>query len=216
MKYLSLLFISVGITFFSCAQKTNSVPKKSTTLEASLKNYSTAVFASGCFWATEGKFESAIGVKEAVAGYSGGHLKSPTYEAVCSETTGHAEAIKVYYDPKIISYESLLKVFFSGIDPTQVNGQGPDIGSSYRSVIFYANESEKQAAIKYMAEIKSKYKTKLAVELLPLKQFWKAEDYHQDYIYENASQGYIERVSIPKIRKFQKEFPFLVKKGYEW
>ena len=134
---------------------------------AQLKNYSVATFAAGCFWHEEALFESVKGVKEAISGYAGGTTANPTYEDVETGQTGHAETVNVYYDPKTISYETLVKVFFAGQDPTQVNGQGPDHGTQYRSIAFYRNDAEKQAIENEMKSIAGKYKKPIATQVMP-------------------------------------------------
>src|ERR1700759_4975345 len=141
MKYLNI-FLFTASTFFACAQNNRQVASEHPSA-AQLKNYSVATFAAGCFWHEEALFESVKGVKEAISGYAGGTTLNPTYEDVETGTTGHAESVDVYYDPKEISYETLAKIFFAGQDPTQVNGQGPDHGTQYRSIAFYRTPEEK-------------------------------------------------------------------------
>jgi peptide-methionine (S)-S-oxide reductase len=173
----------------------------------------TATFAAGCFWCEEAIFEGLKGVKEAVSGYSGGHTQNPTYEEVCSHTTGHAETVQLYYDPSLISYQTLLEVYFVGQDPTQVNGQGPDHGDSYRSVIFYRNDTERSLAETYIKQLNDsgKYDQPIAVLLEPLTIFYPAEDYHQDYERYHPENAYVQRVSIPRINKVKTAFPQLLK-----
>lgn len=173
----------------------------------------TATFAAGCFWCEEAIFESLKGVKEAVSGYSGGHTQNPTYEEVCSHTTGHAETVQVYYDPTMISYQTLLEVYFGSEDPTQVNGQGPDHGDSYRSVIFYKNETERTQAEAYKKKLNDsgKYSDPIAVIIEPLKIFYMAEEYHQNYERQHPENPYVRNVSIPRINKMKAQFPQLLK-----
>ncbi len=173
----------------------------------------TAVFAAGCFWCEEAIFESLKGVKEAVSGYSGGHTKNPTYEEVCSHTTGHTETVEVYYDPAMISYQTLLEVYFASQDPTQVNGQGPDHGDSYRSVIFYRNETEKNLAEAYkkLLNDSGKYSKPIAVIIEPFKIFYMAEAYHQNYEKNHPDNPYVRNVSIPRIERMKAQFPQLLK-----
>ncbi len=173
----------------------------------------TATFAAGCFWCEEAIFEGLKGVKDAVSGYSGGHTQNPTYEEVCSHTTGHAETVQLYYDPSLISYQTLLEVYFVGQDPTQVNGQGPDHGDSYRSVIFYRNDTERSLAETYIKQLNDsgKYDQPIAVLLEPLTIFYPAEDYHQDYERNHPENAYVQRVSIPRINKVKTAFPQLLK-----
>ena len=173
----------------------------------------TATFAAGCFWCEEAIFESLKGVKEAVSGYSGGHTVNPTYEEVCSHTTGHTETVQVYYDPAMISYQTLLEVYFGSQDPTQVNGQGPDHGDSYRSVIFYGNETERNLAEAYKKQLNDsgKYSKPIAVIIEPLKVFYMAEEYHQNYEKNNPNNPYVRQVSIPRLNKMKQAFPQLLK-----
>lgn len=170
-----------------------------------------AYFASGCFWCVEAVFESVKGVKEAVSGYSGGHTKNPTYAQSNTGKTGHAEAVEVIYDPNVVDYETLLDVYFGSMDPTQKNGQGPDIGSQYRSIIFYQNEKQKTIIEKKIKEIGKDYSKPIAVEVKPFQKFWKAEDYHQNYERNHPDDRYIRNVSIPRINKFKRKFPHLLK-----
>ncbi len=173
----------------------------------------TAVFAAGCFWCEEAIFESLKGVKEAVSGYSGGHTQNPTYEEVCSHTTGHTETVQVYYDPKMITYQTLLEVYFASQDPTQVNGQGPDHGDSYRSVIFYRNATEQNQAEAYkkLLNESGKYKKPIAVIIEPLKVFYMAEAYHQNYEKLHPENPYVRNVSIPRLERMKAQFPQLLK-----
>ncbi len=173
----------------------------------------TATFAAGCFWCEEAVFESLKGVKEAVSGYSGGHTKNPTYEEVCTHTTGHTETVQVYYDPAMISYQTLLQVYFGSQDPTQVNGQGPDHGDSYRSVIFFKNEMEQKLAEAYKQELNEsgKYNKPIAVLIQPLTIFYLAEDYHQNYEKNHPENPYVQSVSIPRLERMKAQFPSLLK-----
>ncbi len=173
----------------------------------------TATFASGCFWCVEAIFESMKGVKEAVSGYSGGRTKNPTYEEVCSHTTGHTETVQVYYDPKMVSYQTLLEVYFASQDPTQVNGQGPDRGDSYRSVIFYHDNTERDLAEAYKKQLDAsgKYSKPIAVIIEPLKIFYPAEGYHQNYERNHPENPYVQNVSIPRLKRMLAQFPQLLK-----
>jgi peptide-methionine (S)-S-oxide reductase len=159
-------------------------------------------------------FESIKGVKEAVSGYAGGTTENPTYESIETGTTGHTETVNVYYDSSQIDYPTLLKIYFSGQDATQVNGQGPDRGTQYRSVAFYRNTAEKAIIEAYIKSIQPKYDEPIAAQVVPFTKFWVAEEYHQDFIEKNPFQGYVQTVSIPEIKKLQKQFPQLVKPGY--
>ena len=168
-----------------------------------------ATFAGGCFWCTEEIFEELRGVRQVVSGYSGGPEKNPTYEQVGSGQTGHAEAVQVYYDPKVISYQTLLDVFFlAAHDPTTLNRQGPDAGPQYRSVAFYRTPQEKQlieATIKRV-EAARHYSSPIVTQVLAFQQFWPAEGYHQGYYRLHPNDPYIQSVSTPKIEKFRKAF----------
>ncbi len=199
----------------SCAQQ-SSKENSSNIQKKDLSKYSHATFAAGCFWHEEALFESIKGVEEAVSGYAGGSAKNPDYETVSSGNTGYAESVTVYYDPAKVSYATLLKVYFAGQDPTQKNGQSPDFGSQYRSIAFYENSSEKKQIEDYIQQLNAskKYNAPIAVEVLPLTKFWTAENYHQDYIVNNPDSRYVQNVSIPEIKKFQKQYPELVKKGH--
>ena len=209
MKNLIPVLFTI-IAFCACAQN-NKVAVTQHATEAQLKNYSVATFAAGCFWHEEAVFDSVKGVKEAISGYAGGTTANPTYENVETGQTGHAETVNIYYDPKEVSYATLVKVFFAGQDPTQVNGQGPDHGTQYRSIAFYRNDAEKQAIENEMKAIASNYKKPIATQVKPFKKFWTAEDYHQNYIEHNPESGYVQYVSIPEIKDFQKQYPQLVK-----
>lgn len=171
-----------------------------------------AYFASGCFWCVEAIYESVKGVSEVINGYSGGHTENPTYESSNTGLTGHAEAVEVYYDPKIVSFETLVDVYFGSQNITQVNGQGPDRGSQYRSIVFYQNEQEKAIIDAKIAALNEQLgEQKVAAQVLPFQKFWVAEDYHQDYERLNPYNRYIQNVSIPRLKRFQKKFPKLIK-----
>ena len=173
-----------------------------------------AVFAGGCFWGIEAVFEHLKGVKNAVSGYAGGKVASPSYEAVSSSTTGHAESVRVVYDPSQISYEQLLQVFFSvAHDPTQLNRQGPDVGTQYRSVIFYRDDDQKKSAEAYIVQLTSArtFDRPIVTEVIPLTKFFEAEEYHQDYLVHHPDQPYIIYNDAPKIRHLKRQFPALYK-----
>ena len=201
-------------TFSLYAQKTK-VPQVNNG-KKDLSKYSVATFAAGCFWHEEALFESVKGVQEAISGYAGGNTKNPSYESLETGNTGHAETVNVYYDSSVITYPMLLKVYFAGQDPTSLNGQAPDFGSQYRSLLFYRNSIEKQLAENYMKQLNAsgKYKKPISVQSVPFVKFWQAEDYHQDFIQHNPDQGYVNAVSVPEIKKFQKQYPQLIKKDH--
>jgi peptide-methionine (S)-S-oxide reductase len=167
-----------------------------------------ATFGTGCFWCTEAVLESLDGVKKLVSGYSGGHDPNPTYKAVCTGETGHAECVEVTYDPKVITYTDLLEAFFRSHDPTSLNRQGNDVGTQYRSVIFYHNEDQKKQAEQAKLELdKSEaYAKPIVTEISPAVKFFPAEDYHQNYFANNPDQGYCAFVIAPKLDKFKKVF----------
>jgi peptide-methionine (S)-S-oxide reductase len=165
-----------------------------------------AAFAEGCFWCSEHIFEAVVGVDSAVSGYAGGKTLNPTYSLVNTETTGHAETVLVYYDPKKVSYAELLNVFFASQDPTTPDQQGPDRGNSYRSIIFYSTPEEKDLAEKAKASYAPSFKKPIVSEIKPLTAFYKAEDYHQDYIEHNPYSPYVIGVSIPRYELFKKKY----------
>jgi methionine-S-sulfoxide reductase len=180
---------------------------------AKKENINTAVFANGCFWCTEAVFSMLKGVKSVKSGYTGGTTENPTYKQVSNGDTGHAEAIQITYDPSIISYNDLLAIFFYTHDPTTLNRQGNDIGTQYRSVIFYSNEEQKQKAeilIKELNDMKS-YEKPVVTEVKPLTKFYQAEDCHNDYYKNNKSEPYCQLVIAPKLEKLQKRFAELLK-----
>ncbi len=170
-----------------------------------------ATFAAGCFWCEEAIFESVKGVREAISGYAGGTTENPTYEEVGSGQTGHAETVEVYYDSSKISYPELLKVYFTSQDPTQVNGQGPDHGTAYRSIVFYRNDTEKQLTEQYIRDLdkSGKYSKPIAVQVMPFTKFWPAEDYHQNYVELNPGDRYVQLESIPRLKRAKKELGML-------
>ncbi len=178
-----------------------------------LTGLSIAHFSEGCFWCTEEVFESVKGVKEVISGYSGGTEKNPTYEEVSSGTTGHAESVEVYYDPKVVSFETLLKVFFASQDPTTPNRQGPDAGSQYRSIAFY-DTPEQKAQIEAMIKTENasgEYDSPIVTQVEPFVKFWPAEDYHQDYIKHHPNDPYVRGVSIPRFERFKAKMPEVLK-----
>ena len=173
-----------------------------------MADFETATLAAGCFWCVEAVFDDLRGVEDVVSGYSGGHQDNPTYQEVCSETTGHAEVVQVRFDPNELSYRDLLRVYFTIHDPTQLNRQGNDIGTSYRSVIFYHSEDQKRIAEEVIEEITSAgiYDDPIVTEVKAYDKFWPAEDYHQEYFANNPNQPYCAAVVAPKVAKFRKQF----------
>jgi peptide-methionine (S)-S-oxide reductase len=172
----------------------------------------TAVFAGGCFWCTEAVFQKLRGVKSVLPGYAGGTIDNPTYEQVSSGTSGHAEAIKFEYDPAQISYEDLLAVFFATHDPTTLNRQGGDVGTQYRSTIFYVDETQKQAAQEFIANLTADkvFPAPIVTTLEPLTKFYEAEDYHKNYYERNSGAAYCQIVINPKLKKLKEKFASLI------
>ena len=169
-------------------------------------NFAVAYFGSGCFWCVEAIFESVKGIEYAESGYSGGKVKNPSYNQICTGTTGHAETVKVVYDPKLISYDDLLRVFFNSHDPTTLNQQGPDKGTQYRSVIFYATDEEKEKAKAYIQKLLANKNFKsITTECTFFEKFYKAEDYHQNYERDNPDNPYVISVSKPRLNAFRKK-----------
>jgi peptide-methionine (S)-S-oxide reductase len=204
-----------GMVAISCAQSDKKQRKKmeKETVALDETNVNTAgtekaTFGTGCFWCTEAVLETLDGVKKVVSGYSGGHDPNPTYKAVCTGETGHAECVEVTYDPKVITYAELLEAFFRSHDPTSLNRQGNDVGTQYRSVIFYHNDQQKQLAEEAKAELDKSgaYSKPIVTEITPAVKFFTAEDYHQNYFANNPDQGYCAFVVAPKLDKFKKVF----------
>lgn len=222
---MKLFFLQFSALFllFSCQAQTspaNKMESSSTSSskdirKADLKNYSKAYFASGCFWCVEAIFESVEGVKEVISGYAGGKEANPTYQQVSAGKTGHTETVEVYYDPKVVSYKTLVEVFYGSHDPTTVDGQYPDFGTQYRSAIFYTNAEEKNTALNFKKELEKsgKYEKPIVTEVSELTTFWQAEDYHQNYERLHPNQSYIQQVSIPRLNRFKEKFPELLKES---
>ena len=172
-----------------------------------------AYFAAGCFWCVEAIYESVKGVNEVYSGYSGGETKNPNYNQIGTGKTGHAESVEIIYDPKIVSFGTLIQVFFGSHDPTTANRQGPDRGTQYRSIAFYTNENEREAIQKYIEYLEEKniFSNEIVTEVKPLEKFYYAEEYHQNYERLNPNNPYVQKVSIPRLRRFQKTYPELLK-----
>jgi len=198
-SYILVLFTVLSCNSNAQSTKLSLEPKKGKAI---------AVFAEGCFWCSEHIFEAVVGVDDAVSGYTGGTTKNPSYEQVSSHRTGHAEAVAVYYDPKVVSYKELVDVFFASHDPTTPNRQGPDVGSSYRSIAFYRNPEEKKIILDKIKELTAKkvFPNPIVTEVKPLMAFYKAEAYHQDYIKYHPNEPYVKGVSIPRYNKFKKTY----------
>lgn len=168
--------------------------------------HSTATLGGGCFWCLEAIFTDLAGVISVLPGYSGGHVENPTYKQVCTNETGHAEVIRITFDGDVINYKELLEIFFSTHDPTTLNRQGGDIGTQYRSVIFYENSEQQRDAREIMTKMAELWDDPIVTELEELKVFYPAEDYHREYFAENPQQGYCQMVIAPKVVKFRKQF----------
>ena len=212
---LMLAFVLI-IPLFACtASGQPRLPIPAAKVDATLAakpGKQTAVFAGGCFWGTQSVFERVKGVLKTTAGYAGGSAATATYDQVITETTGHAESVEVVYDPSQITYGQLLRIFFAvAHDPTQLNRQGPDVGTSYRSAIFYANDEQKQTAEAYIKQLDAAkvFPQPIVTQLTPLKGFYRAEDYHQDYALHNPDNPYIKVCDLPKIKALKEEFPQL-------
>ena len=215
---LKILFISV-VSFMglsSCAQKDNNSKSKKDTkvMTTSTSKLDTATFGTGCFWCTEAIFQQLEGVEKVTSGYSGGTVPNPTYEQVCSKTTGHAECLNIMYDPAKISFDELLEVFWQTHDPTTLNRQGADVGTQYRSVVFYHNEEQKGKTAKYKADLDKSgaFNNPIVTTLEPFTIFYPADEEHQNYYRSNGSQGYCQFVIRPKVEKFEKVFKSKLKK----
>lgn len=208
----SIFFIFV-LGFFSCnlSAKGNSKEVMNTEEQKDLK---IATFGNGCFWCTEAVFQQLEGVDRVESGYAGGTVKNPSYKEVCTGTTGHAEVIRVFFNPEKISYKTLLDVFFSTHDPTTLNRQGADVGTQYRSAIFYHDEAQKVAAEKIIANLEKEnvFEDKIVTEVTAVNNYYKAEDYHQNYYNNNKTQGYCQAVINPKLQKFIKKYKDKLKK----
>jgi peptide-methionine (S)-S-oxide reductase len=220
----SLLFYMAAILMISGAscqskdnttnqQRASKIQQTITPVQvASIDGLDRAYFASGCFWCVEAIYESLKGVKESISGYSGGHTQNPTYASSNTGKTGHAEAVEVIYNAQEIQFSDLVDVYFGSQNIGQVNGQGPDRGSQYRSIIFYQNQNQKDiidAKIKDLEQTLGK--GYVAAQVLPFEKFWKGETYHQNYERLNPGNPYVQNVSIPRLKKFQKKFPELLK-----
>jgi peptide-methionine (S)-S-oxide reductase len=214
---LAVAALAAGLPLLSC-QAANNTPIPAAKNDVALSKTSsreTAVFAGGCFWGTQAVFERVKGVVETTAGYSGGSAATAHYSDVTTETTGHAESVRVVYDPSKITYGQLLRIFFSvAHDPTQLNRQGNDVGTSYRSEIFYANDEQKRLATAYIAQLDAAhiFPKPIVTQVDPLKGFYAAEDYHQDYAVKNPNNPYIYVCDRPKIDALKQQFPELFQK----
>jgi len=202
----TLLLFSFILTCLGCiANKEDSDKNTKIVSDSKEAITETAIIGGGCFWCTEAVFEKVDGVKEAISGYAGGKVPNPTYKQICTGLTGHAEVIKIIYDPKIISFEKILNIFGDAHDPTTLNRQGADVGTQYRSTIMYLNSSQKEIATKWKSSLSAKYVDPVVTEIVPAPTFYKAEEYHQDYYDKNPNQGYCNFVIRPKLKKLNLE-----------
>lgn len=238
MKNSILILFILSLTFTACSQKQASkssnimptaeaIAKKKTKTDVrkiseyiegkDYSDYKVATFAGGCFWCTEAAFERIEGVVDVISGYTGGKEPYPTYEEVGREMTTHTEGIQIYYDEKVVSFETLLDVLFVAHDPTTLNRQGPDRGPQYRSGIYYHNETQKQAIDNTIARLTEQkaFRNPIVTEVLPFEEFWTAEKYHQDYYELNPQNPYVAKVSRPKVEKVKKVFKDILKAKYK-
>ena len=212
MKFLSVLAILNTLLSVSCVHKENNKMTNDFVKSEDVLT-DTATLGTGCFWCTEAIFQQLKGVLKVTAGYSGGHVKNPTYDEVCAKNTGHAEVVQVVYDPSIITYDELLQVFWETHDPTTLNRQGNDVGPQYRSVVFYHNNQQKEKADHYKDQLakSGSWDRQIVTAIEPFKNFYSAESYHQNYFNNNGSQPYCYFVIRPKLEKFEKVFKDKVK-----
>lgn len=206
--FITILLLILSVNLSACNNDSNNKNILENEMNIDEKNLNTVTFGSGCFWCTEAIFENVKGVSKVVSGYAGGKVFNPTYEEVCTGSTGHAEVVQITYDSSVVSFEELLEIFWQTHDPTTLNRQGADVGTQYRSVIFYHDENQKEKA-KYFKDKLNKegiWKTPIVTEISPLTEFFIAEKYHQDYYTNNPNQGYCSFVITPKLEKFKKIF----------
>jgi peptide-methionine (S)-S-oxide reductase len=214
IKTIYLLQLSILLLTFvsACGQKNNKSKTIQTNImmtnEVNNKELDTALFGAGCFWCVEAMFQRLDGVVKVESGYAGGHALNPTYKEVCTGTTGHAEVCRITFDPKEISYETLLSIFWQTHDPTTLNRQGNDVGTQYRSSIFYYNDVQKQLAEKYKTELNASgaFSSPIVTEIIAVSNYYPAEDYHQNYYNQNSEQSYCQFVIAPKVEKLEKVF----------
>jgi peptide-methionine (S)-S-oxide reductase len=193
--------LSLGLLLISASAGTAQTKD----MNGSTNHTETATLGGGCFWCTEAVYQMLPGVKSVTSGYAGGTKENPIYKEVCAGDTGHAEVIQIEYDPKVLSYEKLLETFWEVHDPTTLNRQGGDTGTQYRSIILYSTEAQKAAAAKSKAEAQKALGKPIVTEIVPLKKFYKGEDYHQDYYRANPNERYCRVVIRPKVEKFEKK-----------
>lgn len=226
MKTIFMFILSSSITWIGCSNQKSTKEMENKDLNSSIKltaveNFpdgkEIATFAGGCFWCTEAIFEEVKGVEKVISGYTGGQKDNPTYEQVCNGTTGHAEAIQIIFDPAVVDYITLLDIFMRTHEPTSLNKQGNDIGTQYRSAIYFHNENQKSIALKYIETHNADllFGGKIVTEVAPFTKYYEAEGYHQDYFANNADQPYCVFVVAKKVEKFEQLFPEKVKENYK-
>ncbi len=215
MLKITYIILFITITFIGCNESNSKEkPGMKNIMNDKNPNLEVATFGSGCFWCTEAIFERVNGVVSVVSGYSGGTVKNPTYDEVCTGKTEHAEVTQITFDPKVVSYDELLEIFWKTHDPTTLNRQGNDVGTQYRSVIFYHNDVQKQKAEYYKNKLTEEkiWDKPIVTEITRFEKFYPAEDYHQEYYDNNPNQGYCAYVITPKLEKFEKIFKDKLKK----
>ena len=220
-SHMTLLSVVTTLAIFSAACEPSTKQTNKSNIMSDDNNIpvgkktDTATFGTGCFWCTEAVFQELKGVLKATSGYTGGTVANPSYEEVCSGTTGHAEALQIVYDPSVITFDELLEVFWEAHDPTSLNKQGNDVGTQYRSAIFYHNDEQKQKAEHYKTELNKSgaYDKPIVTEITAFSKFYPAEDYHQNYYNTHGSQPYCYLVIRPKVEKFEKVFAKKLKKN---
>ena len=214
------MYMLLGLLFlYQCNLSTQQTEDRTNPVWEPIENHqgmARAYFASGCFWCVEYIYESLAGVEEVFSGYAGGNTKNPNYNQIIRGVTGHAETVEVIYNSNIISFKTLLEVFFDSHDPTLLNQQGPDRGTQYRSVAFYQNQKEKKIIVDYINKLTAEraFDKKIVTEVKPLEKFYYAEEYHQDYEVNNPNDPYIMNISKPRFKKFKAKSSDLLKKGY--
>ncbi|NRB60012.1 MAG: peptide-methionine (S)-S-oxide reductase MsrA [Winogradskyella sp.] len=212
-----LLYVFTLSLLFSCHNQAQNNPEQQKVINAEpvevpLENgKAKAYFASGCFWCVEAIYESVNGVDEVISGFSGGHTDDITYEKSHSGRTGHSETVEVIYDPEVVSFATLVDVYFGSQNPTQVNGQGPDKGSQYRSIIFYQNDEQKKIIEEKKTALAKELDATIAAEIYPFQKFYPVPAYHQDFEKRNPNHSYVRAVSIPRLNRFKAKFPHLLK-----
>jgi peptide-methionine (S)-S-oxide reductase len=213
--FAGLVLAALILGALACPSAQGQIPAFAGQAQPAARDKQTAVLAGGCFWGVDAVFKHVKGVSRVVSGYSGGSAATANYETVSSGTTGHAESVKITYDPSQVSYSELLRVFFSvATDPTQLNRQGPDTGTQYRSVIFYVNQEQKQTALAYLDQLnKAKvFPGAIVTQVVPLKGFYPAEEYHQNFLERHPDNPYIVFNDLPKLSALQEQFPDLYRK----